>query len=202
MIRGPGINPGVNVDELVSNVDLTSTILDVAGAPEPSLDGRSLFPFIENPALRTTRPLLLEADTGPGRGIGAGNDPDLARASKLGKAKLRNRRGVKNLDQEKLAGVSQATGDRAPAYRAIRTDRYLYVLYASGDVELYDMQNDPAQLRSLARSKRYAPVRAWHFQHLLQLLNCDGQQCREAIGNPPAPLPASAVARKHRRKRR
>ena len=191
MIRGPGITPGTNIDELVSNVDLATTILDVAGANDPSLDGRSLFPFLEDPALRTTRPLLLEADTGPGRGIGAGNDPDLVRASKVSKAGLRKRRGVKNLDQEKLAGVSQATGDRAPAYRAIRTDRYLYVLYASGDVELYDMSNDPAQLNSLARSKRYAPVRSWLFSRLLELIDCDGQECRDQIGEPPAPLPAA-----------
>jgi arylsulfatase A-like enzyme len=189
LVRGPGITPGSSVNELVSNVDLASTMLEIAGIPDPGVDGRSLLPFLDDPSLRTTRPLLLEADTGPGRGIGAGHDPDLIRKSAVARAGLARMRGVKNLDQERLAGVSQATGDRAPAYRAIRTDRYLYVLYASGDTELYDMQADPAQLRSLARVKRYAPVRKWLFGHLVQLLNCDGQACRDEIGEPPAPKP-------------
>jgi arylsulfatase A-like enzyme len=190
LIRGPGITPGSSIQELVMNADLAATILEIAGIPDPGVDGRSLLPFLDNPALRTTRPLLLEADTGPGRGVGAGHDPDLVNKSALRKTGLANRRGVKSLDQEKLAGVSQATGDRAPAYRAIRTDRYLFVLYSTGDRELYDMQSDPAQLRSVIRSKRYAPVRKWLFSHLVELVDCDGQECRDEIGQPPGPLPA------------
>ena len=204
MIRGPGITPGSNVNELVSNVDLGVTLFEIAGIGSPGLDGRSLLPFLDNPSLRTTRPLLLEADTGPGRGIGAGHDPDLIKKS-VAKAGLARLRGVKNLDQEKLAGKAQATGDRAPAYRAIRTDRYLYVLYSSGDVELYDMQADPAQLRSLARVKRYAPVRKWLFGKLVALLNCDGQACRNQIGEPPALSSrgkASSRNKKAKKKRR
>jgi arylsulfatase A-like enzyme len=192
MIRGPGISPGTSVDELVSNVDLAQTVLEAAGIADPDLDGRSLLPFAQDPALVTTRPLLLEADTGPGHGIGAGNDPDVASSSRaVARAGLANRAGVTNLDQEKLAGVSQATGDRAPAYRAIRTDRYLYVLYASGDRELYDMYADPAQLRSLAKAPRWAPVRQWLFGHLVELLDCAGAACRAEIGEPPEPLPAA-----------
>ena len=87
-------------------------------------------------------------------------------------------------------GKSQiATGDRAPAYRAIRTERYLFVIYATGDRELYDMHSDPGQLRSLGKSKRYAPVRAWLFQHLFELVRCSGPECRAQIGEPPPPLP-------------
>jgi N-acetylglucosamine-6-sulfatase len=63
------------------------------------------------------------------------------------------------------------------------------VIYASGDRELYDMRRDPGQLRSLARDKRYAPVRAWLFQRLLELRNCSGAGCRARIGEPPAPIP-------------
>jgi arylsulfatase A-like enzyme len=205
MIRGPGITPGSRIQELVSNVDLASTIHEIAGIPDPTVDGRSLLPFLDDPGLRTTRPLLLEADTGPGRGVGAGNDPDLVRKSarkSLRRAGLARLRGVKNLDQEKLAGVAQATGDRAPAYRAIRTDRYLYVLYASGDVELYDMYRDPFQLRSLARVKRYAPVRKWLFSRLVQLIDCDGQQCRDQIGEPPGPSARAKATTKRKRARR
>jgi arylsulfatase A-like enzyme len=206
LIRGPGISPGSASDELVSNVDLAATVQELAGIPDPSLDGRSLLPFARNPALRTTRPILIEGDTGPGSGIGGGFDPDLLGAkSAVGKKRLRKagllrKKGVDNLDQEKLAGKSQARGDRAPAYRAIRTDRYLYVLYATGDVELYDMLRDPGQLQSRARDARYAPVRRWLFDRLVELARCDGAGCNAEIGSPPDPLRAKALRRKRARR--
>ncbi len=61
---------------------------------------------------------------------------------------------MSDLDQEKMATKSVANGNFAPAYRAIRTDRYLYVLYANGQSELYDMRRDPGQLRNLAANPR------------------------------------------------
>ncbi|MGH2577104.1 MAG: sulfatase family protein, partial [Actinomycetota bacterium] len=44
LIRGPGIPAGAVSDELVSLTDVPETILDIAGSPDPSLDGRSLLP--------------------------------------------------------------------------------------------------------------------------------------------------------------
>jgi hypothetical protein len=56
-------------------------------------------------------------------------------------------------------------------------------------VELYDMKNDPAQLRSLHANPRFKPVRKWLFGRLLGLVSCDAGECREEIGSEPAPLP-------------
>jgi hypothetical protein len=61
------------------------------------------------------------------------------------------------------------------------------VLYATGDVELYDMARDPGQLRSLARSPRYGPVRDWLRDRLLERFRCRGAACRAPIGTPPPP---------------
>ena len=105
MIRGPGIPAGVQSDELVSAIDIPQTIEEIAtGATDPDADGRSFLPYALNPALRSTRPLLLEADTGPGKG-NAGFDPQTASvsAAKVAKVKVAGRKGVKNLDQEKMA---------------------------------------------------------------------------------------------------
>ena len=45
LIRGPGIPPSGISKELVSNVDITSTILEMTGAaPGLTQDGRSLLP--------------------------------------------------------------------------------------------------------------------------------------------------------------
>lgn len=52
IMRGPGLPAGRHVKTLASNVDLVPTILDVAGAtPAITLDGRSLLPFVADPAM-------------------------------------------------------------------------------------------------------------------------------------------------------
>ena len=47
---------------------------------------------------------------------------------------------------------------QVPAWRAVRTTRWLYVDYKGGQRELYDLKRDPAQMNSLASDPRY-PVR-------------------------------------------
>ena len=47
IVRGPGVPAGVSREELVSNVDLLPTFLDLIGnAPDPMVDGRSLLPLL------------------------------------------------------------------------------------------------------------------------------------------------------------
>ena len=184
LIRGPGIPEGSDSKELVSNADITQTFLDIAGNEDPSLDGRSLLPYAEDTSLLTTRPLLLEGDTGPGLGPGGFVDDRSVR-----RAGLAGVRGTPNLDQEPMGKTSVAQGRHAPAFRAIRTDRYIFILYANGESELYDMRNDPGQLVNQASNPRFAPVRQFLFHHLIPLTSCDGAECREEIGPDPSPLP-------------
>ena len=40
-----------------------------------------------------------------------------------------------------------------PTYCAVRTPRYLFARYSTGEVELYDLQTDPAQLENVARRR-------------------------------------------------
>jgi len=47
-IRGPGIKAGTPFDEMVANVDIAPTILDLAGLPVPPImDGRSMAPILK-----------------------------------------------------------------------------------------------------------------------------------------------------------
>ena len=101
-----------------------------------------------------------------------------------------------------LATKTVANGNFAPAYRAIRTSRYLYVLYANGQTELYDIKRDPAQLNSLALDPRYRYVRKWLFDQLAVLSACVGASSRVEIGPDPSPLPKSAVRPKRKKKPR
>jgi arylsulfatase A-like enzyme len=46
-----------------------------------------------------------------------------------------------------------------PAYCGLRTRRYVYVLYSSGEEELYDYRRDPYELRNRSGAPAYADVR-------------------------------------------
>jgi arylsulfatase A-like enzyme len=200
IIRGPGIPAGAVSEELVWNADIAQTILQIAtGSQDPSLDGRSLLPFAQNPALRSTRPVLLEGDTGPGAAEAESAQTASARAREA-RVGVLGKRGVSDLDQEPNAIASGVNTDTAPAYRSIRTDRYEFTVYSNGQTELYDMKRDPAQLNSLARDPRYRIVRKWLFTHLIPLSTCSGEACRVELGPDPPPLPKSAVRPQRKKK--
>jgi N-acetylglucosamine-6-sulfatase len=193
-ISGPGIPAGVKSDELVSTLDIPQTILELAtGSTDPSLDGRSLLPYAQDPTARTTRPILLEGDLGPGRGLGGGG------GLKAEAAHVAGERGAKNLNMDAMKSAGKPIS--APAFRAIRTPRYMLILYSNGQRELYDESNDPGQLRNVVWNSRYRGVRKWLFGHLISLASCDGSQCRADIGSDPAPALKSR-ARRHKRQRR
>jgi len=201
LIRGPGIPRGGVSNELVWNGDIAQTIDQIAsGSENATVDGRSFLSYAENPALRSTRPILLEADTGPG-GTGAESAHASAARARAAWVHVAGRRGVHNLEQEPDAIKSGANVETAPAYRSIRTDRYEYTVYSNGQTELYDMKRDPAQLHSLATDPRYRYVRRWLYDHLAVLSICAGADCRAEIGPDPAPLPKSALRPRRKKKR-
>jgi len=65
----------------------------------------------------------------------------------------------------------QKKRDLLPTYCGVRTDRYLYTVYVTGDRELYDLQSDPLELTNLITDPSMEPVVADLHARLLQL--CD-----------------------------
>ncbi len=68
-----------------------------------------------------------------------------------------------------------------PAYQAVRTENYLYVEYANGEKELYNLDHDPYELRS------YYPGAGDALKNRLRgrlssLAGCAGVGCRSAEG--------------------
>jgi N-acetylglucosamine-6-sulfatase len=64
-------------------------------------------------------------------------------------------------------------------FRAIRTNRFVYAQYINtGEYELYDLDRDPYQLRSVDGSDRYAAVQRDLASRLRRLRSCAGAGCQ------------------------
>jgi len=67
-------------------------------------------------------------------------------------------------------------------FRGVRTDRYVYARYGTGEQELYDLRNDPFELQNAAANATYARVKSSLQRLLGGLAHCTGQACRSSPG--------------------
>ena len=72
-------------------------------------------------------------------------------------------------------------------YMAVRTARYLYIEYATGERELFDVKTDPYQLDSRHADPAYRRVVDWLARRLAELRVCQGASCRGSSGEPTPP---------------
>jgi N-acetylglucosamine-6-sulfatase len=63
-------------------------------------------------------------------------------------------------------------------YQAVRTDRYLYARYGTGEQELYDLSTDPFQLQNQSGNPIYTPAQGALQSLLSAEANCAGKGCR------------------------
>jgi N-acetylglucosamine-6-sulfatase len=155
IIRGPDVPAHRSVQHLAVETDLAPTFAEWASILPPGfVDGRSL------------EPLLKKSLPGPAdwrEGILIEHEPAPEPFISWFEHQL-----FQTKEKPKLT-----------AYQAVRSTRYLFVQYQSRERELYDLVNDPDQLRNLvvevdARTiKRYS---RW----LNQLRKCKGADCRKA----------------------
>ena len=150
LIRGPRIPRNRSSKALVGNIDLAPTILDATPArARIRLDGRSILPFARDVSLRSLRPLLHETGGQGARG------------------------------RHKSEEGAKGQQPKVPAWRAVRTTRWLFVDYEGGQRELYDLKRDPDQLNSLSGDPRYR-VRLRTLRRILaDLSTCKGRACQE-----------------------
>jgi N-acetylglucosamine-6-sulfatase len=66
-----------------------------------------------------------------------------------------------------------------PDYTAVRTGRYLFTRYATGEKELYDLSNDPYELQSLHNTAS-TQLKMRLASRLDALAGCAAQSCRSA----------------------
>jgi N-acetylglucosamine-6-sulfatase len=186
LIRGPGIKPGSESGEIVGNIDIAPTVLELAGVkPDKSLDGRSMKPFFEDPNLRTLRPYLFESfvETDDVNEAGAIAEPgDQSRST------AQHSSGKSAIPQLQQRGEATASILAPPKdYEGIRLGPYKYIAWPDGEKELYDLETDPYELNNLVRIPNYFPVRNFLHRELTERLeSCVGRVCREEA--PEIPL--------------
>jgi N-acetylglucosamine-6-sulfatase len=177
LVRGPGVRAGAHVKRLAGNTDLAPTFEAMAGVRSPAFtDGRSLLPLLRGDAPgRWRHGFLVEHrnETGVARPPRVGNgksspleppDPD-----EIGRT---NGHAPREIRDTMLLNRGAQISD----YDAVRTGRYLYVEYANGDRELYDVKADPDEITNLAGTR----PRLEHFfaRRVAQLRRCGGSGCR------------------------
>ncbi len=193
VVRGPGIPVGAHATALTGNIDLAPTIADLGGATlTDNPDGRSLVPFLMGtPAL----------DAGSGATVVAA-PPDWRKAYLLehwtDSSTVQDRSGASQLepDDPDQGGVTPGDqplqhpvrGVRIPEFKGLRLGDYTYVEYATGEHELYNINEDPEELRneySTAPKDFLNQLHNW----LAELSTCAGDSCRQGELQAPAQLP-------------
>jgi arylsulfatase A-like enzyme len=137
-------------DQLVANVDLAPTILDVARAvPDIEQDGSSVLPIASDGSASDARSFLLELQRVPGL------DEE---------ARERSRDLRKFFEPETVF--------------AVRSPGFFYAEHPNGEVELYDLDRDPDQLENVATDAEYGSALTELEGRLRILKSCRGAACR------------------------
>jgi arylsulfatase A-like enzyme len=189
LIRGPGIKAGTSTGELAANIDLAPTILELAGATaDKSIDGRSLVPYMKDPALRSRRPILFESFVETAD-VEANGEPTAQRT-------------VKEVQPRASTGKNGASASIvAPPkdYEGIRLGPYKYIEWPDGEKELYDITKDPYELNNVVRVRNLSPIRAFLHAQLIRLEACVGKTCQEVA--PKFPLTRNEQRKVDKQKR-
>jgi len=193
LIRGPHIKAGTESGEIVGNIDVAPTILELAGVkPDKSIDGRSMTPFFKDPELRTLRPYLFESfvETSDVEEAGA-----IAEAGDQSGSSGRSKRVPALENPRARAGASSSRGGPGASasllappkdYEGIRLGPYKYIAWPDGEKELYDLEKDPYELNNLVRIPNYFPVRNFLHRELTERLeDCVGRGCSEEAAEIP-----------------
>jgi arylsulfatase A-like enzyme len=172
IVRGPGVPVGVTRPEVVSNIDLAPTFAELAGLDPFSSerwDGRSLLPL-----LRTS------AKSPPWRQVTLFEHPNRPKNPPFDTS------GASE-DPDEVIGPTSVQVVK-PEFFGLRTARYKYVEYATGELELYDLSQDPSELDNLAASADSALLQQFSIW-LGNLKQCAGASCRLADAPEPDPTP-------------
>jgi arylsulfatase A-like enzyme len=157
VVTGPDVIHGQTVAHVTENVDLYRTFAHLGGAPvPPAVEGQSLVPLLRGRPAPRWRDSALVEHHGPDFGKAAGPDAPLP-------------------------------GSGNPStYEALRLPHSIYVEYANGGREYYDLRSDPYELTSTYAQLSPDQAATLHAQ-LAALERChSGASCRRGVGRVPS----------------
>ncbi|MFI0374406.1 sulfatase [Actinomadura sp. 1N219] len=147
VVTGPAVPAGTTDHALAQNTDLCPTFEELGGVSVPA--------GVDG---RSLVPALTGERSEPPR-----------------KAVLVEHHGPNNTPGD--PDRQNRVGGNPPSYEAIRTATELYVEYAGGETEYYDLERDPSQLDNAAN--RLSQQDRERLQELLRRLrDCRGEECR------------------------
>lgn len=170
LVRGPGIQPGQVINQLIGNIDLAPTFAELGRGTVPTfVDGRSVVPLLKGDFIFSWRNAYLIE-----RGA-LGNENSFAAEYNI------SQNGPLAGDREPPDSIydSKVGG----AFIGLRTSNYTYLEFKNGDVELYDLRQDPYELQNIAQTadpKLLAKLHKW----LSELETCEAKSCRKYETGP------------------
>lgn len=156
LIRGPNITAGSQISQMTANIDLAPSIAELANVTVPNfIDGRSFVSLLQNTPPNWRTGLLIEFGY------------------------IRDEANSSNQNQ---APPTDEAREEIPKYRAIRFENFIYIEYENGEIEFYDLINDPYQLENLASQLSEEMLLGLHNQ-LQALQVCVADECIEIENN-------------------
>jgi arylsulfatase A-like enzyme len=139
IMRLPGIlPPNAKFDQLVEFVDIAPTILDVFGVEKPVwMQGKSLLPLMQGKTAEHKDAVFCQG--------GVEKDATL-RPAEVKLNYSAKQKVVHDFPQSMIRS------------KMIRMDKYKYIYRLEGDCELYDLENDPEEIKNLATSADHKEV--------------------------------------------
>jgi N-acetylglucosamine-6-sulfatase len=164
LVRGPGVPAGSVVRGTASTSDISSTIVDLAGAVPPGpLDGTSLVPSFTSGRTSRHASIVQTGASIQGEGDGEVGEEPSTRGWLY--------RGYRD-DRWTYVRYPEPSGPSTPDFE-----------------ELYDRTEDPFELHNLAGDADHAEVLQELRRRARALEDCVGQECVPAGGAVPAPGP-------------
>lgn len=160
MMRGPDIEPGLQIDHMIQNIDYVPTFLEAAGAPIPDeVQGRSFWPLLMGDSYKSAEYIFAE------RNYHGGSDetyPDgtLKSFDPMRSVRTQTHHLIRNFG----AGRTLAwTPENVPEIRE-RFDMYPSGLFPDGteprdEIELFDLQTDPYDRVNVADDPTHAQIK-------------------------------------------
>jgi uncharacterized sulfatase len=163
IVRGPGVPAGARTKALAGQVDLLPTFCDLAGVPVPAqVQGHSLAPVLRDPDASVNDVVFITYTL-------FGNDGEPSRD-----------------DEHDRSRLGQKAGRWFFPIRAVFDGRYKLAVNLLDTDELYDLQEDPYEMRNLIDEEETAAVRDRLHRRLLDELVAtrDPMRCLEWARRP------------------